>query len=434
MKDLPRTARLYVLVIFGLGLFAVFISLPLLARELALIPLLILLVVLEGVLDLFPIRLLTSEPHNSLEITISVAVRMAAILLVPLPVVIVSSFGGTLLAEVLVRRAAPKLIFNVGAITVNSMVIGAFFHLLYEPAAPLLGSAQNLLALATLGVGDVLVNGLLISMVIALATGSPIAFVWAQNFRPHILHDVTMLPLAVFAYILWQYNPWSVALVALPLLVMHHSYQLVADLSRQTREALAALARVLDERDGNTGEHSKLVAENAGRIARQLGLGAAEVEVIMRAAALHDIGKVGMRNDVLFKPAALTPEERAHAQRHAVIGGELLSKFPLFEKGAVLVRHHHERWDGKGYPDGLAGEAIPFGARILAVADSYQAMTENRPYRNRLTPEEALTQLRAGAGTQFDPRVVEAFLALQGEPFMPGQETRLGRTEQITAS
>jgi HD-GYP domain-containing protein (c-di-GMP phosphodiesterase class II) len=96
-----------------------------------------------------------------------------------------------------------------------------------------------------------------------------------------------------------------------------------------------------------------------------------EVDVIVRAAWLHDIGKVGMRNDILYKPGALTVEEREQAKRHAEIGGELLKKFPQFERGADYVRHHHEWWNGRGYPDGLAGESIPLGARILAVADAY---------------------------------------------------------------
>jgi putative nucleotidyltransferase with HDIG domain len=251
-------------------------------------------------------------------------------------------------------------------------------------------------------------------MVIALATQAPIGYVWRRNFHPNILHDMSMLPIAVFIYILWMYNPWSVALAALPLFVMRHSYQIVYDLGRQSREALYALARVLDERDEHTSQHSEYVAEHAGLIARAMGLGPEQVEVIALAAAMHDIGKLGMRNDILFKPGMLTPQERELAKRHAVIGADLLKKFPLFDKGTVYVRHHHERWDGTGYPDGLRGEQIPLGARILSVADSYQAMTEERPYRESLSEEVALQQLREGAGTQFDPKVVAAFLRAKG--------------------
>jgi HD-GYP domain-containing protein (c-di-GMP phosphodiesterase class II) len=124
-----------------------------------------------------------------------------------------------------------------------------------------------------------------------------------------------------------------------------------------------------------------------------------------------------MPDDILFNPKLLNPNERKSAEQHAVIGGTLLAKFPLFDKGAILVRHHHERYDGTGYPDRLRGEDIPLGARIICVADSYQAMTEDRPYRRALTQDEALAQLTKNSGTQFDPRVVEAFVGtLQRNP------------------
>jgi len=164
----------------------------------------------------------------------------------------------------------------------------------------------------------------------------------------------------------------------------------------------------------HTSQHSDKVSEHSGLIARELGLDLDQVDEIMLAAAMHDIGKIGMRNDILFKPGTLTDQERELAKRHADIGGDLLQKFPMFENGAAYVRHHHERWDGTGYPDKLQGEAIPLGARIIAVADSYQAMTEQRPYRAPLSEEAALQELRNGAGTQFDPNVVEAFFRAKG--------------------
>lgn len=414
MKDLPGSARFYILLVFALGLGAVFASLR--AFTFAPLALLVILVlaILIAALDQVPVRLYAKESDNGVEVTISVAVRMAAILLFPPPYVILAVFVGTWLAEALAKRSWYKFIFNVGMMTINCTIVAVAYTVLRQPDVALLGSPQNLLALVALGVGDFAVNTLLVSMVIALATKFPISYVWRRNFHPNILHDLSMLPIAVFIYILWQYNPWSVVLAALPLFVMRHSYQIVYDLGRQSREALYALARVLDERDEQTSQHSELVAEHAGVIALTMGLGPEQVEVIKLAAAMHDIGKLGMRNDILFKPGMLTPQERELAKRHAVIGADLLKKFPLFDKGTVYVRHHHERWDGSGYPDGLSGDAIPLGARILAVADSYQAMTEQRPYRDPLPEEYALEQLREGAGSQFDPKVVAAFLKARG--------------------
>lgn len=432
MKDLPSPARFYILLIFGLGLATVIVSLPILFEQptSALIVLGIALTI--ATLDLYPVLLYSSQTNNVVEMTISVAVKMAAILLVPPPIVILAVFLGTLLAESWLRRVWYKLLFNVGMMTVEVAIVAVLYTSLRDPNTPLLGSAQNLFALVALGLSDFAINSILVSLVIALATGAPIQYVWAQNFKSLVVHELSMLPIGVFIYILWQFTPWTVILAALPLLVMRHSYQLVADLGRQTREALYALARVLDERDEHTHQHSEQVAENAGQIARALGLGPEQVDEIMLAAAMHDIGKVGMRNDILFKPGPLTMQERELAKRHAKIGGDLLSKFPLFEKGAIYVRHHHERWDGSGYPDGLKGEAIPLGARILAVADSYQAMTEQRPYRDPLPEEVALMQLREGAGTQFDPKVVATFLSVKGyEPAAESSGARVSTSNAI---
>jgi HD-GYP domain-containing protein (c-di-GMP phosphodiesterase class II) len=145
-------------------------------------------------------------------------------------------------------------------------------------------------------------------------------------------------------------------------------------------------------------------------MAEALDLSQEDIEAIASAALLHDLGKVGMADDILFNPKLLNPEERKNAEQHAEIGAMLLSKFPLFDKGAILVRHHHERYDGKGYPAGLKGETIPLGSRIISVADAYQAMTEDRPYRRALTQSNAIARLEEGSGTQFDPRVVQVFV------------------------
>lgn len=410
MNVLPRPALFYIALIFGLALAAVLASVGAIIAQPGYALYVVGIAVVIAALDLYPVSFYSKLTNNIIEFTTSVAVKFAAILLLPPPVVVLGMFFGTLLAENWLGRVWYKVMFNVGMMTIQCAVVAVLYRSLYDPSVPLLGSAQNLFALVMLGVGDFLLNSVLVALVIALATGTAVYGVWLRSNKSLFLHELSMLPIGVFIYILWQYSPWTIILAALPLFVMRHSYQLIADLERQTREALAALARVLDERDQHTAQHSEKVSEHSGLIAREMGLPPEQVETIMLAATMHDIGKVGMRNDILFKQGALTPEERELAKRHAALGGELLEKFPLFQKGAIYVRHHHERWDGAGYPDGLKGQAIPVGARILAVADSFQAMTEQRPYRDPLPLSVALNQLREGSGTQFDPEVVAAFL------------------------
>jgi len=172
--------------------------------------------------------------------------------------------------------------------------------------------------------------------------------------------------------------------------------------------AAASLAKAVDARDAYTGSHSERVGELAARIAIRMDADPADVELIRLAGSLHDLGKLAIPEEILRKPAPLTEAERLVLERHPQIGFRMLESLGV-DPVAAWVLHHHERWDGAGYPDGVYGDAIPLGARIIFVADAYDAMTTDRVYRPRLTDEAALAELRRCAGTQFDPEVVAAF-------------------------
>ena len=172
--------------------------------------------------------------------------------------------------------------------------------------------------------------------------------------------------------------------------------------------AAASLARAVDARDVYTGSHSQRVADLAARTARRLGLPDEEVELTRLAASLHDLGKLAIPEEILRKPGPLTDPERMVLERHPQIGFRMLESLGV-DPVAEWVLHHHERWDGSGYPDGLPGENIPLGARIIFVADAYDAMTSERVYRRRVTPDQAISELQRCAGTQFDPEIVDAF-------------------------
>ncbi|MDP2709613.1 MAG: diguanylate cyclase [Solirubrobacteraceae bacterium] len=179
----------------------------------------------------------------------------------------------------------------------------------------------------------------------------------------------------------------------------------------QRRDAVEALAIALLERDRYTGEHSESVVEMAVAVARSLGLSPTQVEDVRAAALLHDIGKVGIPDAILNKPGPLTPDERTVMAEHPVIGERILQAIGGFAQVAGIVRHEHESWDGSGYPDGLAGAAIPIGSRIILACDAYHAMTSDRPYRARMSHADAFMELRRCAGRQFDPQVTAALVA-----------------------
>jgi diguanylate cyclase (GGDEF)-like protein len=176
------------------------------------------------------------------------------------------------------------------------------------------------------------------------------------------------------------------------------------------RQSKDVLLRALAERDPGLGTHAETVAL-AAATAEALGLSADEVEQVRHASELHDVGKVAIPDAILGKPGPLTEEEWTFVRRHPIIGERIILAAPALARVAALVRSSHERWDGAGYPDALAADEIPVGARIVAVADAYAAITAGRPYRAARAPEQALDELRRGAGTQFDPAVVEAWCA-----------------------
>jgi putative two-component system response regulator len=185
-----------------------------------------------------------------------------------------------------------------------------------------------------------------------------------------------------------------------------------SDLRQAHLEALERLGRVAEIRDDPTGQHPARIGRLSALIAQELHMSQEDVEAIMRAAPLHDIGKVGIQDQVLLKSGGLVPEEREIVREHVVVGAELLSggKSEIIQMAQVIALYHHERWDGQGYPNGLAGEQIPMVARIVAVADTFDALTHMRPYKEAWSVTQALAELQRESGWQFDPEVVEALV------------------------
>jgi response regulator RpfG family c-di-GMP phosphodiesterase len=195
--------------------------------------------------------------------------------------------------------------------------------------------------------------------------------------------------------------------------------QRVAERTRELEEAqveiLQRLAAAAEFRDDDTGEHTHRVGHLAALLAIGIGLSVGQVDLIRRAAPLHDVGKIGIPDSILLKPGRLTQEERRIMRTHAAIGAEMLAggHSALVQMAERIARMHHERWDGKGYPDGYAGERIPIEARVVAVADFFDALTHKRPYRPAWSLEKAIAKIVAVSGCHFDPVVVDALLAVR---------------------
>ena len=196
---------------------------------------------------------------------------------------------------------------------------------------------------------------------------------------------------------------------------------LLRDRSLNTRldaaeNVLLAIARAVEARDDYTVHHAERVGAYAREIARDHGLEGEDLEIVYRGGVLHDVGKIGIRDAILLKPGPLTDDEFVVMKGHSIEGERICGPLRSTEHNVPIIRHHHERWDGTGYPDGLAGDSIPIGARIVAVGDAWDAMVTDRPYRAGLPRYEAIRRLRAGAGSQWDERFVRLFLALLDRP------------------
>jgi len=186
-------------------------------------------------------------------------------------------------------------------------------------------------------------------------------------------------------------------------------------LQRAILQSLLGLAAALEAQAPYARGHSERVARMARHLAKALGLSESSVQIVAQAGLLHDLGKIGIPEAVLRKPAPLTEAEWEAMRQHPVVGAQIVAPLEFFAEGAFIVRHHHERVDGSGYPDRLAGEAIPLGARIVAVADVYDALTSDRPYRPKLPRAQAIVQLQAQAGRTLDGELVAAFCTLPSD-------------------
>jgi putative nucleotidyltransferase with HDIG domain len=193
------------------------------------------------------------------------------------------------------------------------------------------------------------------------------------------------------------------------------------DPQRATTGVIEGVLAMLKARDEATCAHSHATGAWCRRLSEAMGLSAATTDIIVKSGVLHDIGKIATPDSILFKPGPLTEHEWVVMQQHAEFGAEILSELPALAPFAPIVRAHHERWDGRGYPYGLKGEQIPFEARVVAVADAFHAMISNRPYRPAIAQREAMEILREGRGTQWDAEVVDAMIAMLDAPRTVGR-------------
>jgi putative nucleotidyltransferase with HDIG domain len=394
---------------------------------------LIVLLVLTATAGWLTLRLPTAEVSFSISDTFSTA---AALMIGPAAGAFTAALDGLILSFRMQKssRTARRILFNAAAPAVGIWTASQVFFAVAGPQVvidgpfrvPRLFALLALFSLLNFGVS----TGLVAAAVGLDARKSPLA-IWKEHFLglwltylgatfasmlmlvlSHDWHGGPMQPLEVLLLI----TPLPVILYVTFMHAVGRAHDQIEHLGGMNRVYVAtieALAQTIDAKDQVTHDHIQRVQENSMRLARHLGVtDEGEIQALKAASLLHDVGKISVPEHILNKPGRLTPSELEIMRRHAPVGADILSVIGFPYPVVPIVRHHHENWDGTGYPDGLAGEAIPIGARILMVVDCFDALTSDRPYRPRFETAAALQVLIDRKGSMYDPEVVEGFLAL----------------------
>jgi putative nucleotidyltransferase with HDIG domain len=339
-----------------------------------------------------------------------------------------------------VRAHSPlhRMLFNFGTLLLAAEGATWTFHTFVAQPVAQTPFDRMLLPAVAAGLVYYTINHVLLCLVRGLTERRPPWLIWVADYQwlwPHYAVFGALGLVVALAYVTFDWT--GVLALMAPVAMMHLAIKqyrdrtavYVEELQRLNRRlsdsydtTLQALTRALDTRDEETEEHSQRVSRYTELLARRLGIPDEEIQHMARGALLHDIGKIGVPDAVLLKSGSLDDHEQALMRKHPTIGYAMITHIPFLGEAAKVVLHHHEAYDGSGYPSGLAGDRIPLGARIFAVADALDAMTSDRPYRRARSVPEALAEIKRCRGTQFDPQVVDTLLAIPMEELLAARD------------
>ena len=367
--------------------------------------------ILAVILEYKPVTFFSHSQEES-AISVTSTVMFAAIVVLGIQGAILVTILGTIIAEALLKRPYYKTLFNAGQYGLTVFVSGwLFYELKQSPEHIAINIVSDWAALIVLIVSHYIVNSTLVSLVVSIASKISFLSVFLYDFNMSLIHHFTSSTIGIaMASIYDARHPYVVLLFIPPLFLIDQAFRWYYALKHGAIKTIKALAGIVDKRDKYTSEHSNRVAEYAGRIAMQMRLPDEETANIEIAASVHDLGKIGIEDSIINKNGSLTKEEYEQIKKHPEIAYELIKNLRPYEKSSLFVLHHHEWVNGNGYPKGLKDSEIPMGAKVIGVADAYDAMTTIRPYRGAYTNEQAVAELKKCSGTQFDAKVVGALV------------------------
>lgn len=364
---------------------------------------------LVAAVDLYPVSL----PRGGY-VTVAPAFDYAAIVVLgPAVTALIVLFAQVLIRGVVRRAPWHRTVFNAALFPLTVYLAGRVY-LLFGGEVGFFALPESILPLLMGGASYFAINSVGVSVAIGLAERVNPFRVWQLNYVRAALHLALLLSLGgLMALVFLEAGFWGLFLFCIPLVFARHAFRLYAQTRRELYEFVKAMSDIIEEVDTYTKEHSHRVSEYAVALAREMDLSEKEIQSLEYAALVHDLGKVALpTREAIKKQGELSPEERRNMVSHPGTAANIMVRVKALHRASTIVRYHHERPDGKGYPLGLPGDDVPLSARILNVADAFDAMTSDRPYRTALTDREALEELSRGSGTQFDGKVVQCLVNL----------------------
>ena len=362
--------------------------------------------ILVAVANLFPLPFAYRR-----NVSLDSAVIFAAVLLFDSGIAVLIAGLGCLAGDLISSRKRAwglvQIVFNASQTALQAgvgalvLMLAGWNHADYVTDQGTLGILMAVVAAFVM----YMANTILVAIVVGLESGQAPLAVWRQSADIVLAEQLSEFALGLLAAIVIGPYPLALPLLIFPAIAVYYSLERHVQLRRQTIAAVESMADMVDIRDPYTANHSRALAT-------ELGLRPEEIDLVERAARVHDLGKIMVDAAVLTKRGKLTSDDEQQLRQHPIIGAQILSRFPQFSLATSYVRHHHERMDGSGYPDGLKGADIPMGARIIAVADAFDSMSMARPYRCGLSMEVVLSELAHYRGSQWDEQIVDTLTIL----------------------
>ncbi|WP_026486000.1 HD-GYP domain-containing protein [Caldanaerobius polysaccharolyticus] len=408
---LNRNSRVYIFLVSMFGVL--FIAYSLINVDITKLVNIVLFGALAALAESSPI-------YISKQVTLSVAFAvdlMAVLLLGPYSGALVAVLGYVLKLDKtdhnkithIFNRPFYKSLFNISQIALSTGAGGIAYVLL----GGIPGKQIVYIYIVPAFIGALIyymLNSLMISYLVTLLSNKPFLYVWRKDFKWTQIDMLFLIFLGIImASAFMQYGYISFALFFVPLFMIRYTFKLYMDSKQSYYETINVLIKALEAKDKYTAGHSKSVEKITSLLCRELGFSEYLTERVQIAALLHDVGKIGIPESILNKPGKLTSEEFEVIKYHSEYGYEILKDVSGLKDISLWIKHHHERFDGTGYPDGKKGHEIPLESQILSIADVFDALVSNRPYRKAFTREEAYDIILNSNGTQFSPEIIEVF-------------------------